>query len=184
MVGAPQATSRDRAAAALAHFRNCELVWPMAIAREHLGPTSEAALLTVSADELNSVERDVLTQFAHGASESHIAAQLLLSERTVRSCLARARRRLGIHSRVDAARYVARPGQEQPGLAELTPRERQVLRLLAYGKTNAEIADELVISQHTAIRHVANILEKTGSPNRTAAAALIRDIPADPEKIR
>jgi len=47
-----------------------------------------------------------------------------------------------------------------------------VLRLLAAGRTNQEIADALTISLNTVRHHVTNILDKTGSANRTEAAAL------------
>jgi DNA-binding CsgD family transcriptional regulator len=57
------------------------------------------------------------------------------------------------------------------GLAGLTPREREVLELVADGLTNREIADRLVVSPHTVHRHVANILRKLGLPSRAAAAA-------------
>lgn len=53
----------------------------------------------------------------------------------------------------------------------LSQREVEVLRLLATGKSNAQIASELVISQNTVIRHVSNIFTKTGVVNRTEAAA-------------
>jgi NarL family two-component system response regulator LiaR len=45
----------------------------------------------------------------------------------------------------------------------------EVLRLLAQGKGNQQIADELVISLNTVRRHVSNILDKTGLSNRTEA---------------
>jgi DNA-binding CsgD family transcriptional regulator len=53
----------------------------------------------------------------------------------------------------------------------LSVREREVLRLLAAGRTNAQIADELVISPSTVLHHVTSILTKTGAANRTEAAA-------------
>ena len=56
-------------------------------------------------------------------------------------------------------------------LAAITPREREVLSLLAAGLTNREIAGRLVVSEHTVHRHVTNILRKLGLPSRTAAAA-------------
>jgi pimeloyl-ACP methyl ester carboxylesterase/DNA-binding CsgD family transcriptional regulator len=57
------------------------------------------------------------------------------------------------------------------GIGELSPREVQVLRLIASGKTNDEIARLLVISASTVSHHVSNILAKTGAGNRTEAAA-------------
>ncbi|WP_254431364.1 alpha/beta fold hydrolase [Agromyces sp. Marseille-P2726] len=55
--------------------------------------------------------------------------------------------------------------------AHLTEREREVLRLVARGETDAEIATHLVLSPHTVHRHVANIRTKLGVPSRAAAAA-------------
>lgn len=61
---------------------------------------------------------------------------------------------------------------EQPLLGlPLTRREIEVLRLLARGCTNEEIANQLVISPNTVANHVSRILAKTGVLNRTAAAA-------------
>jgi len=59
----------------------------------------------------------------------------------------------------------------EAGLAALTRRERDVLRLLAEGLTNRQVAERLVVSEHTVHRHVANLLRKLGLPSRTAAAA-------------
>jgi DNA-binding CsgD family transcriptional regulator len=56
------------------------------------------------------------------------------------------------------------------GSDDLTPREIEVLRLMTLGRTNQEIADQLVISLNTVTNHVKNILGKTGSSNRTEAA--------------
>jgi LuxR family transcriptional regulator, maltose regulon positive regulatory protein len=57
-------------------------------------------------------------------------------------------------------------------LGALTPREREVLRLVSEGLTNHQIADRLVLSEHTVHRHVGNLLRKLALPSRTAAAAL------------
>ncbi|MBX9246663.1 alpha/beta fold hydrolase [Actinotalea ferrariae] len=53
----------------------------------------------------------------------------------------------------------------------LTPRELEVLRLVAAGLTDAEIAGQLVLSVHTVHRHVANIRARLGVTSRAAAAA-------------
>jgi predicted ATPase/DNA-binding CsgD family transcriptional regulator len=53
----------------------------------------------------------------------------------------------------------------------LSPREVEVLRLIAAGRSNREIADTLVISLNTVARHVSNIFDKVGATNRTEAAA-------------
>jgi DNA-binding CsgD family transcriptional regulator len=54
---------------------------------------------------------------------------------------------------------------------DLTPREREVLALIAQGKSNQEIADTLFISPHTTKVHVRSILGKLNLDSRTAAAA-------------
>jgi DNA-binding CsgD family transcriptional regulator len=59
--------------------------------------------------------------------------------------------------------------QSQP--AGLSAREIEVLRLIASGKGNREIAARLFISPHTVANHVHRILAKTGSANRTEAAS-------------
>jgi DNA-binding NarL/FixJ family response regulator len=72
-------------------------------------------------------------------------------------------------ARVDelSARW-ATPERPRGGL---TGREVEVLRLVASGRTNRDIAAELVLSEHTVARHVQNIFTKLGLRSRTAAAA-------------
>jgi len=53
----------------------------------------------------------------------------------------------------------------------LSPRELEVLRLLATGRTNRAIADQLVLSERTVDRHVSNIFAKLGVSSRSAATA-------------
>jgi ATP/maltotriose-dependent transcriptional regulator MalT len=63
------------------------------------------------------------------------------------------------------------PAAERRALNELTPRELEILRLVAQGLNDAEIAERLVLSQHTVHRHVANVRTKLRLPSRTAAVA-------------
>jgi DNA-binding NarL/FixJ family response regulator len=87
---------------------------------------------------------------------------------------------------LDAARWVFRQLGAAPDLARvealsrkvasraaggLTAREVEVLRLLATGKTNRTIADELFLSEKTVARHVSNIFTKLGLSSRAAATA-------------
>jgi pimeloyl-ACP methyl ester carboxylesterase/DNA-binding CsgD family transcriptional regulator len=60
---------------------------------------------------------------------------------------------------------------ETNGDSPLTRREAEVLRLVAGGLSNREIASSLVLSEHTVHRHVANILRKLAQSSRAAAAA-------------
>jgi ATP/maltotriose-dependent transcriptional regulator MalT len=70
------------------------------------------------------------------------------------------------------AAVAALAGQGDEGDAHgLTSRELEVLRLVAKGRSNREIASALVISEHTVARHVQNIFTKLGVPSRTAAGA-------------
>ncbi|MFG1626763.1 AAA family ATPase [Kribbella sp. NPDC049227] len=65
------------------------------------------------------------------------------------------------------------PTVKDPRLAALTDREREVLAFLVVGRSNGEIAKELFISDKTVSVHVSNILRKTGTASRVAAAALV-----------
>jgi DNA-binding NarL/FixJ family response regulator len=65
-----------------------------------------------------------------------------------------------------------RPDAQPPG--GLTPREAEILALVAEGITNRQVAAGLVISEKTVARHLANIYPKLNVTTRTAAAAWAR----------
>lgn len=99
-----------------------------------------------------------------------LACRLLGDEESARSDLAAARglcRELGARP---AEQHLA--GLLRPATAGgLSPREVEVLRLVAAGRSNAEIAATLVLSEKTVARHLSNIFTKLEVTSRTAAAA-------------
>ncbi|MFE7746506.1 AAA family ATPase [Nocardia sp. NPDC057455] len=89
--------------------------------------------------------------------------------------LAEQARQLGDRAGIDLAHSGNRPATTpRAGTAGLTPRELDVLRLVATGASNRQIAAELFISANTAGVHVSRILTKLGASSRTEAAATAR----------
>jgi len=74
-----------------------------------------------------------------------------------------------------ASRAMSNAGTPSPQLADLTGREVEVLRLIAKGATNREIAEQLVISEGTVKNHISNILSRLGLRDRTQAAIYARE---------
>lgn len=126
-----------------------------------------------------------LAQSLLGAAEAHLAAgsrrvalPLLQEAAAVAAELgaapvSQAARQLARRGRLPLAEPAARPStSDDPPPHALTARELEVLRLVADGRTNRQIAAELYISSNTAGVHVSRILTKLGVSTRTEAAAL------------
>ena len=106
-------------------------------------------------DAVDGFER---AQAPYEAAETRLALAELLDPRAA------------ARERAAAERTLQRLGTAPP--LDLTPREREVLALLTEGLSNRQVAERLVVSEHTVHRHVTNILRKLGAPTRAAAAAL------------
>jgi DNA-binding CsgD family transcriptional regulator/tetratricopeptide (TPR) repeat protein len=149
--------------------------WTAAVAacREMNEPLALAyALLRLAEARASAGDREAAADSArealHGAEAMGAAP---LSE-DIRALVRAARLPLASDEDADPTRGPAAP---QPGLAEqlgLTAREREVLALIADGRSNGQIATELFISRKTASVHVSSILSKLGVSSRAEAAAL------------
>ncbi|MEU4659259.1 AAA family ATPase [Streptomyces sp. NPDC023723] len=139
---------------AVTAFEALERPYDLARVRHRLAE----ALLTAGGDD----ERDRAAELLRlaGAAADHLGARPLAD--AVARLAQRARLALG------------HPGEpaDPAGRLGLTARERDVLRLVADGRTNRQIAQELFISPKTASVHVSNILAKLGVSGRGEAAAL------------
>ena len=83
---------------------------------------------------------------------------------------------VGLHGQVLAVQALLsqlpeRSSTRRPFPAGLSSREVEVLRLVAQGKSNRQIAEELVLSEKTVINHLTSIFNKTVTDNRAAATA-------------
>ena len=140
-------------------------------------PNTKIVMLTVS-----SSERDLLEAVARGAAG--YLTKDLSPEALLRSLRGTQRGELAMSRRfaARALRYfadAARRGRQVSGaegdlMLGLSPRENDVLAMLADGLTDREIADALTISPRTVETHVSNILHKLGVRNRAEAAQRYR----------
>jgi DNA-binding NarL/FixJ family response regulator len=126
----------------------------------------------------DDVEVVVLTSFVeeervHAALEAGASGYLLKDADVDEvSNAIRSAHRGEVHLDASVARRLMaslRAPKEDP-LGALTEREREILRMVAAGKANKQIAEELVISERTARTHVSNILRKLDLASRTQAA--------------
>jgi DNA-binding NarL/FixJ family response regulator len=139
-------------------------------------PQTKIVMLTVS-----SSERDLIDAVARGAAgylTKDLSPEALLRSirGTQRGELAMSRRFAGRALRhfADAARRGRVTAGGEGELLNLSPRENDVLAMLADGLTDREIAQALTISPRTVETHVSNILHKLGVRNRAEAAQRYR----------
>jgi DNA-binding NarL/FixJ family response regulator len=125
-------------------------------------------------------EADAARCAAEDAIDELAASSAPYETAHARLVLARALAALGRPEAAAAAERTARATFEHLGAAadltaapgaELTTRELEVLRLVAQGLSDADIAERLVLSPHTVHRHVANVRVKLRLPSRSAAVA-------------
>ena len=107
------------------------------------------------------------------ALRDRIAAGEVRAAELLEACLEGVDARAGIKV-VELRAAGATPQRQEAGPAALTPREHEILTLVAQGRSNGEIARQLYISAKTVSVHVSNILAKLGASGRTEAAALAR----------
>lgn len=133
--------------------------------RERL-PATQVVALTTYADE--PTVQAVLAAGAIGYLLKDASSADLAS--AVRAAAA-GRPTLAPEAALALIHQAARPAGGTPG-ADLTDREREVLELMARGRSNGEIAAALIVSRSTVKFHVSNVLAKLGTTNRTEAVAL------------
>jgi DNA-binding CsgD family transcriptional regulator len=106
-----------------------------------------------------------------GASGDHAAAE---QERELAVRVASALSAAPLLTRLGGGEVAAGDHHREVGNGGLTPRELEVLDLMAAGRSNSEIGQQLFISRKTASVHVSNILAKLGAATRTEAVAVAR----------
>ena len=120
--------------------------------------------------------RQAESLLAHGPRDEPSPASLLADAHLITTRLGEKPLRTAIEALAMRSRMRLGEPSDRPAdaFAEqgITPREREVLELLAQGASNHQIAQALVISEKTASVHVSHILSKLGARNRTEAAAI------------
>ncbi|MFG2911513.1 AAA family ATPase [Kitasatospora sp. NPDC048298] len=154
-------------AAAVEALRPTGLPYPLAL-----------ALLRAGEAEVQAGRREAGAELLREAAE--LAA--VRDDRPLGGQIAALAERAGL-SLAPAERAAAVPAQAAGDSFNLTPRERDVLRLLARGWTNRQIAEELYISPKTASVHVSNILGKLAVGGRGEAAALAHRLRLFPDDL-
>jgi LuxR family transcriptional regulator, regulator of acetate metabolism len=129
----------------------------------------------VGARELDGLDAEVASRYAEGLAgvfERAVLREMLqLHHRELHSAVEWMSARLGQLAASTSDWGSAAGGGGPHGVEALTPRELDVLRLLARGQTNLEIARQLVVREGTVKYHVKNILRKLGATSRADAVS-------------
>lgn len=157
-----QAIGYSTAATAKISQRQTPLVWLRTAAYLVHGMSLEAAGHASDAREATDVAHRLVSRIARRITDSELRQSFLGSDLTME--VSSAAERMKLDTVYVPVEHVGRPGG-------LTSREVEVLRLVASGMPNREIADRLFISQKTVARHLTNIFNKIDAQSRTQAAA-------------
>lgn len=142
------------------------------IYREYFAPLGIEHFLDLGLPERSPRQRSVILfrEAKHDFSERDRALlELLRPHLYYLDTHAALRRRLA-----EALREQDPPERDEDAYADLTPREREIVELVAEGKTNAEIAAQLWIAPSTVKKHLEHVYGKLGVGRRTAAVTLVR----------
>ena len=160
------ARRRGEAAALLGQHREAREYYATALevtAKTRFRP--EAALTRLGLAEL------LLAHFPQDRDEAGEHLEIAIAEFRAMGMTPALERALALEAELGRAAARARPSYPD-GLSE---REVEVLRLLAAGKSNRDIAEALVIAPGTAARHISNVFTKIGTTNRTEASRYAAD---------
>jgi len=160
------AAEADRAAGTVARTRCGETV----AAWEEVGDRYQLGYALIRAAEAAAADGDRAAATAQVRRAAEIADQL--GARPLREQAEWLARRARLTLAGDPAAQAADPGEHARQQYSLTARELEVLRLVAAGRSNRDIAAELFISAKTASVHVSNIMSKLGVSSRVEAAGI------------
>ena len=162
--------------------------WVNAAAQRLVGDCRGRQFTSVVAPEDRRRARELFAQKVVGGKVATEASGMLIdAEGTQLECevcavrLTRGGHVVGVFGQVPHWERVARPSSPHP---HLTPRQAEVLRLLEHGRSTAQIARELHLSQETVRNHVRHLLRALGVNSRLEAVAVARRLHAEQPRAR
>ncbi len=145
--------------------RDPELQVLLLVGYEHEAQAMQ--LLALRAGAAGCLSKDHAGTYYLTALDTIVCGRTLYQGKTIRAGLLEAR---GVF--VNTPRVIAPSKRLPPPLDNLTPREAEILALIADGQPNPQIAEQLSITDHTVMKHVSNIINKLGVRNRMEAGIL------------